>query len=112
MKNTYEPLINGRNITDVIRQRRAQILVHSHLFFIRRKPIIKYTKFKEWSNELVKLQYFWERPIPWFEYETPQIDTFFDPEFKRFNGENYEALPLTHPWVIVKAVKLLASDER
>ena len=81
-----------------IRQRRAQMLVHSCIYYAMDSNIVSDHQWQEWANELQKLQQ--ENP------NCCKID-FFDFEFKDWDGTTGNHLPYKDPWVWEKAEWLL-----
>jgi hypothetical protein len=65
----------GNPEEDKIRRRRAQLMVHSYLYYELDTPMITDDKWQEWANELVGLQREHTDPIG-----------FFDDLFKDFDG--------------------------
>jgi hypothetical protein len=84
-----------------IRQRRAQMLVHSCIYYDMNHNIISDHKWQEWADELEVLQ----RENP----ECCKID-FFDFEFHDWTGATGNHLPLQDPWVAGKAKWLVEYD--
>ena len=90
-------------ISDKIKQRRLQILVHSYIYYELDKNIVSDSKWAEWGKELVKLQ-----------NEYPEISskvTLYE-YFKDFDASSGAFLPLNLEWVAVIANRLLAINEK
>lgn len=85
----------------LIRQRRAQMLVHSHLYYVLGTSIVSDNVWQGWANELVELQ----------RAEPADSDIgFYDPEFKDWDGATGMHLP-NDGWVTNMANKVLALHE-
>lgn len=78
----------------LIRRRRAQLIVHSYLYYWMGTSLVDDTTFDKWSLELVDLQSKHPEPIG-----------FYDEVFKDWNGNTGMHLP-RDPWVISMAVRL------
>lgn len=85
-------------IKSKIRQRRAQMLVHSCIYYEMNENVVSDHEWQKWADELEQLQ----RDNP----DCCNID-FFDYEFKDWNGATGNHLPHRHPWVFSKANWLL-----
>ena len=85
-------------IKEKIKRRRAQMLVHSCIYYELNDNIITDHKWQEWADELEKLQ----REHP----ECCDIG-FFDWEFRDWDGATGNHLPHRHPWVHAKAHYLI-----
>lgn len=46
----------GRPVREVVRQRRAQMLLHSYLYYSLDQPIVSDHQWQAWANELVEIQ--------------------------------------------------------
>ncbi len=77
-----------------IRQRRAQMLVHSCIYYELNDNIVSDHLWQKWADELEKLQ----RDHP----NCCDIG-FFDAEFSNWTGATGNHLPHRHPWVLTKA---------
>lgn len=93
---------NTDDIKAKIRQRRAQMLVHSCLYYEMNTTIVDDHKWQEWADELETLQK--------VNTDCCKID-FFDFEFKDWTGATGNHLPLLDPWVMGKAEWLLKYHE-
>lgn len=82
------------NIQERIRQRRAQILIHSFLYYHLDSPIISDITFDRWSKELVDLQ-----------KECKEI-YFYDQVFSDWDGSTGYHLPVDG-WIAEKGTHLL-----
>jgi hypothetical protein len=87
---------------EFIRQRRAQMLIHSHLYYRMDAPIISDSQWQHWADELGVAQAAHPQPIG-----------FYDREFADWNGSTGMHLP-SDGWVIEKAdlVRRIAEDYR
>lgn len=80
-----------------IRQRRAQILIHSFLYYVMDSPIVSDDIWQKWAEELRDLQ-----------KEFPVAIDFYDKEFADWTGDTGMHLP-QDGWVREKALRLLTS---
>lgn len=96
-----EPTKDIDAIKSKIRQRRAQMLVHSCIYYELNDNIVSDHKWQEWADELEKLQT--DNP------DCCNID-FFDREFANWTGATGNHLPHRHPWVLRKSQWLLELD--
>lgn len=81
-------------VAEKILQRRAQMLVHSCLYYEFDINIIPDTKWDEWARELVQLQKDYpeiSKEVRWYEY------------FEDWDASTGAFLPLKDEWVIQKA---------
>jgi len=87
-----------QTIKEKIRQRRAQMLVHSCLYYYMSESIITDDTWQEWADELEQLQ-----------TKNPKQCNikFFDKEFKDWTGATGAHLPHTNSWVIAKSEYIL-----
>lgn len=83
-----------QSIQEKIRQRRAQMLVHSYLYYEMDQTLITDHQWQEFANELVKLQ-----------AECPEAIGFYDKEFEGWDGTTGFHLPRDN-WVRGKAAEL------
>lgn len=98
MEPTYN-LFDGPDlmVAEKILQRRAQMLVHSCLYYEFDNNIIPDTKWDEWAKELVQLQKEYpeiSEKVRWYEY------------FKDWDASTGAFLPLKDEWVIKKAKQI------
>ena len=91
-----EPVL--QTIEEKIRQRRAQMLVHSCIYYELNDNIVSDHKWQQWADELEKLQS--DNP------DKVNIN-FYDHYFKDWNGATGNHLPHRDPWVMRKALYLL-----
>jgi len=87
----------ARPVEELIRQRRAQMLVHSCIYYELNDNIISDHKWQAWADELEELQ-----------RNNPGIMIgFFDKEFEGWTGATGNHLPHRNSWVYAKATWLL-----
>lgn len=79
---------------ELIRRRRAQLLVHSYLYYWRGTSIVTDDTWQAWANELASLQ-----------KEHPEPIGFYDEEFKDWTGDTGMHLPRDE-WTVSKALYL------
>jgi hypothetical protein len=81
-----------------IKQRRAQMLVHSCIYYELDDCIVSDHRWQVWADELQKLQ-----------EDNPDCCNigFFDYEFRDWTGATGNHLPHRHPWVFTKSNYLL-----
>lgn len=91
-----EPVL--QTIEEKIRQRRAQMLIHSCIYYELNDNIVSDHKWQQWADELEKLQ-----------RENPSKCNigFFDKEFKDWTGATGNHLPHRNSWVMRKAQSIL-----
>ena len=87
-----------QTVGERIKQRRAQMLIHSCIYYELNDNIVSDHKWQEWADELESLQ----KASP----EECSLG-FFDYEFKDWNGSTGNHLPHRHPWVYSKALYIL-----
>lgn len=94
---------NSEDIKAKIRRRRAQMLIHSCIYYELNDNIISDHKWQEWADELEKLQ-----------RENPNccMIGFYDYEFKDWDGATGNHLPHRDPWVFAKSNYILQLHER
>ena len=91
-----------QTIKEKINQRRAQMLIHSCLYYEMNESIVDDHTWQRWADELQKLQ-----------EENPSIKTgFFDWEFRDWDGSTGTHLNHRHPWTYSKAQKILEYHKR
>ena len=93
-----------RTVRQIIKQRRAQMLIHSCLYYKFDTPIISDDKWQEWANELRDLQQ--NNP------DDCKIN-FYDKHFKDWNGDTGFHLPIKDSKIMSKAlhIKKLFDDK-
>ena len=85
----------SRTSSEIIKQRRSQMLIHSYLYYQRDISIVSDDQWQEWANELQCLQENNKDPIG-----------FYDEVFKDWDGSTGMHLP-TDVWIRRKAEQLL-----
>lgn len=73
-----------RPINAIIRQRRAQMLVHSYIYYVLSESIVSDDKWQQWADELEALQR---------EYPDDCKLGFYDVEFQDWSGATGMHLP-------------------
>ena len=99
-----EPQIDGRSVREIIRQRRAQMLIHSCIYYELNDNIVSDHKWQAWAFELAKLQ-----------NENPNDCKigFFDEYFNDWTGAaGGRHLPLRNGWVYRTAQSVLAYERK
>ena len=96
-------MLSKDQIKSKIKQRRAQMLVHSCIYYELNDNIVSDHKWQEWADELEKLQK--ENP------DCCQIG-FYDVNFVDWTGATGNHLPHRDPWVFKKANYLLQLNEK
>lgn len=90
-----EPKVNEvQTLSEKIKQRRTQMLVHSYLYYILDDPIVDDGTWQKWADELVELQ------------KEKKIINFYDKEFSDWTGDTGAHLP-SDKWVTSKANRLV-----
>ena len=90
-----EPAPVELSLVEKIRQRRAQMLVHSFIYYRLNDNVVSDHDWQRWANELVELQAL-----------HPEGIGFYDEEFIGWDGSTGYHLP-NDPWVHSKAMQLL-----
>jgi hypothetical protein len=91
-----DPMVNEvQTLSEKIRQRRIQMLVHSYLYYALDENIVDDYKWQQWADELVELQ------------KQKKAIGFYDKAFSDWSGATGTHLPFD-PWVVQRAKKLLA----
>jgi NAD-dependent DNA ligase len=93
----------NQTIKEKIKQRRAQMLVHSCIYYEMNDNIVSDHQWQAWADELEQLQ----KDHP----EECQIG-YFDYEFRDWDGSTGNHLPHRHPLVYNKAKWLLDYHRR
>ena len=93
-----KPFASIEQIQALIRRRRAQMLIHSCIYYEMNENVISDHLWQHWADELDRIQKDWP--------ELCQID-FFDNEFRDWSGATGNHLPHRHPWVYNKALYIL-----
>ena len=87
---------------ELIRRRRAQMLIHSCIYYELNDNIVSDDTWQKWADELEKLQ---------AEESDLNID-FYDSVFIDWTGATGNHLPLRDPWVKTKAQYILDLHQR
>lgn len=83
-------------LIDVIRELRAKILVHSHLYFLKNEELVTNETFDRWKSQLIDAQNKFNHECTLnLELEV----NFFDSAFKDWDGKNSKNLPIWDKWV-------------
>ena len=91
-----------QTLKEKIRQRRAQMLIHSCIYYELNDTVVDDHTWQRWADELEQLQ----------KDNPDSIDIgFFDREFKDWDGATGNHLPHRHPWVLSKATRILEYNE-
>ena len=94
-----DPMVNEiQTLSEKIRQRRSQMLVHSYLYYVLDENVIDDAKWQQWADELSELQ------------SQKKVIGFYDEAFSDWSGATGSHLPFD-PWVIRLAKSLLASKD-
>lgn len=98
---TDEPVVL-QSIEEKIKQRRAQMLVHSCIYYELNDNIVSDHLWQEWADELVELQ---------AKHPDKCSIGFYDKQFEDWTGATGNHLPHRDQWVIRKARHLLDRRE-
>ena len=91
-----DPMVNSvQKLSEKIRQRRIQMLVHSYLYYEMDENVIDDHKWQQWADELVELQ-----------KQKMEIG-FYDEAFRDWTGASGAFLPFDK-WVKDRAKKTVA----
>jgi len=94
-----DPMVNAvQTLSEKIRQRRIQMLVHSYIYYHMDDNVVSDDKWQQWADELVELQ------------KRKQIIGFYDKAFIDWTGASGAFLPFD-PWVKERAKNLLTKKE-
>ncbi len=85
-------------IIEKIRRRRAQLLIHSYLYYVLDDILVPDETWQTWANELVELQ------------KIHKKIHFYDDAFEDWNGDTGAFLP-KDDWVTNMAERLLKLNE-
>lgn len=93
-----DPMVNAvQTLSEKIRQRRIQMLVHSYIYYHMDDNIVSDDKWQEWADELTELQ------------KRKQNIGFYDEAFADWSGASGAFLPFDQ-WVKERAKKLLMKN--
>jgi hypothetical protein len=94
-----DPMVNEiQTLSEKIRQRRTQMLVHSYLYYVLDENVVDDGKWQQWADELVELQ------------KQKKSIGFYDEAFADWSGATGTHLPFDK-WVIDRAAWLLHHKE-
>ena len=94
-----DPMVNEiQTLSEKIRQRRTQMLVHSYLYYVLDENVVDDGKWQQWADELVELQ------------KQRKDIGFYDEAFGDWSGATGTHLPFDK-WVIDRAKWLLHYKE-
>jgi hypothetical protein len=94
-----DPMVNAvQTLSEKIRQRRIQMLVHSYIYYHMDSNVVSDDKWQQWADELTELQ------------KSKQNIGFYDEAFADWTGASGAFLPFD-PWVKERAKKLLTYKE-
>lgn len=94
-----DPMVNPiQKLSEKIRQRRTQMLIHSYLYYELDEIIVDDHKWQEWADELVELQ------------KQKMKIGFYDEAFADWTGASGAFLPFDK-WVKERAKNLLQYKE-
>lgn len=96
--NNHQPFASIEQLRERIKQRRAQMLIHSCIYYEMDENIVSDHQWQDWADELHALQVAWP--------ELMQLD-FYDHVFKDWTGATGNHLPHRDPWVYSKATQIL-----
>lgn len=91
-----------QTIKEKIKQRRAQMLVHSRLYYTLDTNLISDDKWQAWANELASLQN---------QYPDDCNINFFDNDFKNWDGSSGAFLPLNSSYAVENANRLMDQNK-
>jgi len=87
---------------ELIRRRRAQMLIHSCLYYELNTNIVSDDTWQKWADELEQLQ----------GKEKDLAIGFYDSEFRDWTGATGNHLPHRDPWIKSKALQILKIHEK
>ena len=94
-----DPMVNEiQTLSEKIRQRRTQMLIHSYLYYVLDENVVDDGKWQVWADELVELQ------------KHRKDIGFYDEAFADWSGATGTHLPFDK-WVIDRAKWLLYYKE-
>ena len=94
-----DPMVNEiQTLSEKIRQRRTQMLVHSYLYYVLDDNVIDDHTWQKWADELTELQ------------KRKKVIGFYDEAFADWTGATGTHLPFD-PWVIQRA-KILSLHKK
>ena len=91
-----DPMVNDvQTLSEKIRQRRIQMLVHSYLYYVLDENVVDDHKWQQWADELTELQ------------KEKKVIGFYDEAFSDWTGATGTHLPFDGS-VVQRAKKMLA----
>lgn len=94
-----DPMVNSvQTLSEKIKQRRIQMLVHSYLYYEMDENVVDDHKWQQWADELVELQ------------KQKSTIGFYDEAFSDWTGASGAFLPFDD-WVKERAKNLLYYKE-
>jgi hypothetical protein len=94
-----DPMVNEiQTLSEKIRQRRTQMLIHSYLYYVLDENVVDDGKWQQWADELVELQ------------KQRKDIGFYDEVFADWSGATGTHLPFDK-WVVDRAKWLLHYKE-
>ena len=102
MKNSKFITKNLTKIQELIKRRRAQMLIHSCIYYEMNTNIVSDDTWQKWADELESLQ----KKHP----DDCKID-FYDKEFSDWDGSTGSHLPHRNSWVYLKSLQILRLHE-
>jgi hypothetical protein len=95
LEDSGEEMVNAvQTLSEKIKQRRTQMLIHSYLYYALDDTVVSDDKWQQWADELTELQ------------KRKSKIGFYDKEFADWNGSTGMHLP-KDKWIIARAKKLL-----
>ena len=93
-----EPSVDKDKIKSLIKRRRAQLLIHSAIYYDLNDNIVSDDTWQSWAEELTVLQ-----------RDNPDCCTlkYFDYDFSDWDGTTGAMLQYRHPMIYQKAIALL-----
>ena len=88
--------MSSTQTAELIRRRRAQMLIHSCIYYELNQSIIDDHKWQSWANELAHLQSIYKDPID-----------YYDEAFIGWSGDTGALLPLRDPYIVSRAQHIL-----
>jgi len=95
-----DPMVNEiQTLSEKIRQRRTQMLVHSYLYYVLDENVVDDGKWQQWADELVELQ------------KQRKDIGFYDEAFADWDGSTGCHLP-QDPWIVRRCQWLLKNHPK
>jgi len=97
-EESRDEMVNAvQTLSEKIKQRRTQMMVHSYMYYTLDDTIVSDDKWQQWADELTELQ------------KRKTKIGFYDKEFADWNGSTGMHLP-KDKWIIDRAKKLLKNS--